>query len=506
MSLNRILKMLAAFLTGQGITILTQLLVPPLFLHRYASGVEIYGEWVALTAAASYLNTLNSGIQTYANNQMAIHFNAGEIEQAKTVQASALKLSLGLIAIVACLGSGVLKLPLGRWLHLHHTSSFAASLTIFLMMMQLMVNWLFSLLYNSYMVLGRAHRGQNWGNAQRVVAILALAGCLWERAPFPVLALAQLLSITLFTILVFIDIRITAPVLLPSLRYGNMKTMMAVVKPSAFFGLYSVSGFLLWQGPVLLIQITLGSASVAVFSITRMIFNFSRQLLSVMTFAIAQEITLLVGSRNWAALHRLYDLSERIVLFLVTTITIGALLLCPLGFTLWLHKRSLFEPGLCLLMAIASAAVGIKDHKIQFQYSSNQHQTLALIAVTTYTIMCGLSALTLPVFGVGSLLVLWAVAELVQVGAILRLNKKLFPPEVPISARPVIRALMILAVCFSLAAWPVYHSEKWPLGLTAAVACGAVLGLSAFSYACFGLREIQSLIGARLRRRFAVAR
>ena len=48
MSLRRILKMLAAFLTGQGVTVVTQLLVPPFFLHRYADGVAVYGEWVAL--------------------------------------------------------------------------------------------------------------------------------------------------------------------------------------------------------------------------------------------------------------------------------------------------------------------------------------------------------------------------------------------------------------------------------------------------------------------------
>ncbi|MFY9747905.1 MAG: hypothetical protein WAK25_16590, partial [Acidobacteriaceae bacterium] len=84
MSLKRILKLLAAFFTGQGVSIVTQLLVPPFFLHRYAHGVEVYGEWIALTAAVSYLNTLNSGLQTYANNQMAIHYNGGEVEQAKT--------------------------------------------------------------------------------------------------------------------------------------------------------------------------------------------------------------------------------------------------------------------------------------------------------------------------------------------------------------------------------------------------------------------------------------
>lgn len=289
MSLKRILKLLAAFFTGQGVSVVTQLLVPPLFLHRYAHGVEVYGEWVVLTAAVIYLSTLNSGMQTYANNRMAIHYNGGEVEAAKVVQASALKLSLILIATLAPASSAVLFMPIGRWLHLRYTDSRTAALTIFVLVLQLMIGWLFSLLCNSYLVLGRAHRGQNWVSAQRLVAALVMAGFLWDRASFPVLALTQLASTVLFTILTVADMRVSAPVLLPSLRYGNAKTMLSIVKPSAYFGLYAVSGLLLWQVPVLVIQLTLGAASVALFSITRMIFNFSRQILSVLTFAISRK-------------------------------------------------------------------------------------------------------------------------------------------------------------------------------------------------------------------------
>jgi O-antigen/teichoic acid export membrane protein len=505
MSLKRILKLLAAFFTGQGVSIVTQLLVPPFFLHRYAHGVEVYGEWIALTAAVSYLNTLNSGVQTYANNQMAIHYNGGEVEKAKTIQASAIKLSLMLIAAIAAGGSAVLFMPIGRWLHLQYVDSFAASLTVFVLMMQLLTNWLFSLLCGSYMVLGRAHRGQNWASAQRLVAVLAMSAFLWNIASFPVLALTQLASIVLFTLVAVVDMRISAPVLLPSLSYGSLKTMRAIIKPSAYFGLFSVSGFLLWQGPVLIIQLVLGPASVAVFSITRMIFNFSRQVLYVTTYAISQEITILVGNRNWAALYRLYDLSERVVLFLVTTISIGALLLCPFAFSLWLHKRSLYEPGLCLLMAMVSAVMGIKDHKIQFQWSSNRHQKLAVISLVAYLGMCGFSAVTLRPFGIAALMVLWLAAEMIQAGWILRLNKVLFPPEIHVSTAPVMRALAMLTVCFSLLVWPVYHSTQWSLPVTVAIAFCAVSVLSVFSYFAFGLKEVQSLIGSRLRRRLAVA-
>src|ERR1700722_18406510 len=83
MTLRRILQMLASFLTGQGITVIGQLLVPPFFLSCYPQGLEVYGEWIALSAAVTYLGTLNIGIQVYANNQMTILYNRGEVASAK---------------------------------------------------------------------------------------------------------------------------------------------------------------------------------------------------------------------------------------------------------------------------------------------------------------------------------------------------------------------------------------------------------------------------------------
>jgi membrane protein YqaA with SNARE-associated domain len=181
MSLKRILKLLAAFLTGQGVSIVIQLVVPPLFLHRYAHGMELYGEWIALTAAISYIGTLNYGIQNYANNQMAIHYNRGERQKAQTVQASALRLILIVVVALGLVAVASLFLPLAGWIGVRFVSSREASLTVFYILLQLISGFPFSLLTNSYMVIGQQHRGQNWQNAQRMVAAMGLSVCAWLR-------------------------------------------------------------------------------------------------------------------------------------------------------------------------------------------------------------------------------------------------------------------------------------------------------------------------------------
>jgi O-antigen/teichoic acid export membrane protein len=503
MSVKRILKMLAAFLTGQGVGIITQLLVPPLFIHRYANGMATYGEWVALSSAVTYLGTLNTGIQTYANNQMTIHYNRGELDKAKSVQASALIMSLALVGIVGIIGLTVFFLPIGRWLNLQNTSSLAASQTIFLLALSLIVGWLFAILANSFMAIGQLHRGANWVNAKGLANALLLSAFLWWRASFPVLALVQFGVMSLFTLLVALDLHITAPILLPSLRCASLPVIKSLIRPSGMFALGSMTGFLLWQGPVLLIQMILGAESLAIFSLTRMIFNLSRQILVAVSLAIGQEITILIGSRDWNRLHRLYDLSERVVLFLVTTISIGTLLLCPFLFTVWLHKRSIFDPTLCILMAIVSAVMAIKEHKTQFQTSSNRHQRLVAGNLVTYTSMIGLSILALPRFGVISFMVIWLCAEAAQVVYLLYLNKRLFPPEMHISVAPVVRSVIVLTICFGLSIWPVYQSAHWPLITTVVTSGLAIACLAVLSYFLFNLREVHIKFATRLRRRLA---
>ena len=65
---------------------------------------------------------------------------------------------------------------------------------------------------------------------------------------------------------------------------------------------------------------------------------------------------------------------------------------------------------------------------------------------------------------------------------------------------PILRALAIMTLCFSAIAWPVLHSRTWSLTSSAAVAVATLIALSVASYFTFGLRELQTLIGMRLRR------
>lgn len=504
MSLRRILKLLGAFLMSQGVSVVTQLLVPPIFLHRYPHGVEMYGEWIALTAAVSYLATLHSGIQTYGNNQMTLHYNRGEIREFRIVQSSTMRLMLVNFLVAGGLGLVILRVPVAHWMGLRYIGARAAALTLFLFVLRLVAGWFFNFVSNSYQVIGELHRGMVWQNLQRLAAMLLLAGFLWERASFPVLALTQLASMVAFAAIVMVELRFRARVLLPSFRYGGLRDMLAVLKPGAYYMLFGLGGFLCWQGPVLVIEKILGPAAVAIFALTRVVFNVSRQLLSILSSSLSQETINLIARRSWGQLRRIYDLSERVVLLLDSGLAVGTLLACPFLLSVWLHKRGLYDPGVCMLMAAISAVMGIREHKIIFQRLSNRHEGIARFSFAVYiaTILAG--TISTMAWGVDGYLGSWLIAELAITTYVIRQNLKLFPSEFLPSLAPLPRAAGLLLFAFGAAAWPAWHDSAWPLYQVALVALAGTLLLLAISYFVFGVREVQAVFENRLRRRFAL--
>ncbi len=488
MNVRRILQLLFTTLLGQGITVISQLLIPPFFLRFF--GLEVYGEWIALSASVDYLGTLNYGIQNYANNQTTILYNGGDERGAKDIQASAFRLLLLLFVSFAVIGLAVFFIPIASWLKLKHENEHIAALTLYLLILRVAFNMMFSLLANSYMVVGKLHRGNYFQSAQRLFMVLAMAIAIFLHASFPVLAAIQL-------------VRRVAPVLLPSLRYGSWKQVRQIIKPSGHFGLIAMAGFLTWQGPVLIIQIVLGSAQVGIFQLVRTVFQMSRQILSIASNTISQDITLLVGKNDWRQLRRLYDLSERIVLFLIPIVSIGSLLMCPFLFTVWLHKRNLYDWKLCCMMAIISAVLGIKEHKTQFQSSSNKHEDLSIFILVGYAIMLLISVGTMKFLGLYGFLGTWLIWEMIQTQFVLGLNDKMFPEEHRISTKPVVHLTIFMTVAFLLSAYPAYREVNWGLGWTVLCAVTVTAAFGIAGYFVFEVDEVRGLLAGRFKKRFA---
>src|SRR5205823_4766577 len=104
----------------------------------------------------------------------------------------------------------------------------------------------------------------------------------------------------------------------------------------------------------------------------------------------------------------------------------GSMLATPFLLQVWLHKGDLYDPGVCLLLGLTMAILGIKEHKYQFQFSSNQVREVSYMAPLAYGAVLAISIPLMHRVGLIGFLIPWAVSELGQLFYLLHLNAVLF--------------------------------------------------------------------------------
>ncbi len=495
MSLRRIAKLFAAQNANQLVVILQQLLLPPAFLH--VLGTSLYGQWVALSAAISYLSTFNYGLQTYTNMQMTIHYNRGELQECREVQSAGLRILFGAFGGSALLLLLVFLVPLTSLLHLSIPPR-TAQLTLYLLGMQIMASMLFGFFSGSFMVFGEAHRGAHWSNLNQLLGMGTIVTLVLLHQPFPVIAAGQLTVTLSLAAYLGLDLGRRRPEIKPSLRYWRKGSLGSTLKPSAQYMLLASSQLLSYQVPVLLMQRFLGPDMVVVYSVTRTIYSMSRRVLYLITNSLSAEITLIYGQQDWKRLHQLYALSERLVLLLTPPVTFGSMLATPLLLQLWLHKGHIFRPGVCIVLGLTISILSIKEHKYQFQFSSNKVESIAWQTLFAYGLTSILSIPLMHQFGIQGYLGLALISETLQLFYLLHLNDRLFAGEAELDHRPVYQMLAIMGVCTAFFFWPILHIRTVPYLLQGVIATVMTLVLTAFCYWIFQVDELRSMLWSKL--------
>jgi O-antigen/teichoic acid export membrane protein len=496
MSLGRISKLFAAQNATQVVSLLTQLLLPPIFLHSY--GVALYGEWLALSAAIGYLSTVNYGIQTYTNMQMTIHYNRGEVEECLHLQSGGLFILLVVFLGLAAVLCGVFFIPLNSWLHLTMPLR-EAQVILYLLSLQIIVGMIFGFFSGNYMVIGYAHRGTNFSNLSQLLTTLLTALLATVRTNLIWIAAMQMLVTVALTAYMVHDFSSLAPELRPTLRYWRKVSLRSILRPSGHYALLYSSNILGYQLPMVLIQRILGPLAVVTFSVTRTIYSLARRLPPLITNSIGPEVTITFGQRNWKRLHQLYDISERLVFCLIPPIAFGAMLATPLLLAVWLHRGSLYDPLVCLLFGITIAIQSVKEHKYQFQFSTSQVRELSYATPIAYGSMLLLSIPAMRWWGLSGMLIVWAVAEVAQLVYLLDLNRRLFAQEAALNYQALGALGLLLSVGSVACLWPVFHITSINLPEQGIVAAAVTIIVFAICYRVFRVDEVRAFVWQRVR-------
>lgn len=493
--LQRIFKMLGAYGASFGAALIGQFLLPPFFISAY--GVSQYGEWLALSAALSYLSTLNFGITTYTSNELTMLRQRGEVAQYRSLQASTLAVVLVLIVAGTVVSGAVSILPLPKLLHLQTIGRSSAALIAFFLGLQAMVQILAGYYANLYMVIQETHRGTMWTVWRYFAPTLAAIPLALAHASLAAVAFSQFAATLLFAIATVIDLRRRMHGLPLGLKGANWATIRSTLKPSGMFLMIYMQTFLLFQVPVILLQWLLGPEIVVLFTISRTVFSMARRILSVITNAIAPEITFSFGSGDMAKLLDIFHYSERVVFSLIPVANLGTFLCAPLLIRVWLHKSGLFDPWPYALMALVSGVMSMREHKQFFQFSTNTHYRLAHIVFWGNLLMIAISIPMTLWFGLNGFMVTWLVSESIQMALLYFENRKLFHADASITMTPVLKLAALVGLALPACMEAVQYSRRHGSVDQAAVGVVGTLVIFAICYWLFGLNLVQQRLLAR---------
>ena len=499
-----IAKNLSALFSSHALAVLQQVALVRLFIHVY--GRAGYGEWLTMSAAVSYLGTLDFGVQTFVNQDLTVRYHRGEMEALHRNQSTALRMLLGIVGVAGLAATGVFALPMQHLLRMDGfrgdpvVAERVVQVAVFAMALQALVNILYGYFAGTFMVSGRAHVGAYWNNMKNLALIATALVTVLARGSFAVIALAQLGGVGLCLGMMLLHLRRAAPEVFPTLRHWDQALMGKILKPSGYFALITSSNFLVYQLPILILERTAGGAAVTLFSIMRTIFSMTRNLLNALTQAIGPEITRLYARRDWDGLGRLYGYSERMIFGVIPAVNLGVLFLCPFILTVWLGRREMFVPGIYLLSAAISIVMSAKEHKFQFQFSTNTHRELARFLFATYVGLGGMWMVAIPRSGVAGLLWCWLAVEVAQLGYLVRLNARLFRGQLGLDWRYLGRLGVLSAGGVGVAGVALPRTMGLGLGVQVGIAVLVAVGLAGVAVPMYGLVPVWGEMRAGFRR------
>lgn len=410
---KRLLGNFGATAYAMAVNMVSQLFAIPIFLHFW--GNEAYGEWLVVSAIASYLSITDLGLGKVAANKVSMLSAMEDRASASRMLHSAwlFILVMSLIAFLV-IATVVPALPLQRWLSLKHFTSNETTITLLLLTgyaLLCLQGEIFAAIYRSCSCVPR---GVILSSSFRLTDFLVSITVISQTTSTVYLALALLCNRVLANITLYFDSRRLAPNLRLGLRHSNMGEIKAMLRPSLAFMCFPIAHSIPAQGMTILIHSLLGSTAVVVFTTVRVLTRVLVQGMNLIKNAVWPEMSQLIAKGDLPRARKVHRFTVQTTL---GAAFFGGLFLLLFGRWMidhWtrnsvnvdLGTLSLFIVGVIINSIWLSSAVVLE--------ATNQHEGLAIRCLAGSLLSMLLAWLLIPLWDIRG-----AVAALIAVDVML---------------------------------------------------------------------------------------
>ena len=381
---------------GVGVNVLDQLLnaigqmvLVPVFLAYW--GVQLYGEWLTLSAAVAYLSIVDFGMQMFVINRLNQCHTVGALDEYNGILHSAYFLSLIISTASFCILSGALAfLPINQWFRISVTTSSTARLVLVILAAQIAFSIPQGLIGGIYRTIGEYPRGISAGVVQKGATFIVTGVTLIAGAGLSAVAAVQIVPMAAVATFVWIDLRRRHPEVHLGIRRRNMRQALSFLVPSLFFFMIPAAMALTFQGSTLLVGALYGAGAVAVFVTLRTVANVLRQAFSAVNHALWPELTALEATKRFEPLREVFLLSSKATLLLSVC---GAIFLLFEGndlVCLWTRGGIVYDHRLMVAFLILLVSQTYWFTSTIVLVSSNNHHLLSICYLVSGIIGIGL--------------------------------------------------------------------------------------------------------------------
>ena len=348
----RWLRGMGAGLVGHFVSLLSRIALPPLFL--YAWGVNLYGEWLVLTAFAAHLFLSDLGGGLYAVNRMTQEFAVGNTDGLRRTLQTALAIFTVWPVILALVFATVMWiLPVRTFFGVTVMGEDTARLLLTVLAVQITVLLPQELLLGVFRAVGQLPRGLMFANLLQFLQLAAVSVGLWGGAGPVSIGMLQLAPQIFIACWVFRLISREFPDLeLLSWKDSRMNTAKEFIRPSLHFFSMHLSTALSIQGTVVIVGLVLGPVQAVAFSTIRTLCNIMKSVLTLVAQSAWPEMTAFASKGEFESLAILF---RGILRTSLLGSTIAVFILHSWGseiYRIWLGGAVQYDPGLIILFLI----------------------------------------------------------------------------------------------------------------------------------------------------------
>jgi len=420
---ERLILGIGAGFAGQLLSVLSRIVLPPMFLKSW--GVDVYGEWLLITAAVATLALSEVGGGIYIINRLTQFYANSEIKSFRATLQTALVIFVTWpTALFSMFVLVVTQVPIGSILGLKSINGGLLSIVTVVLAFQIVVEIPKGLILGVFRATGNLPRGLMLANYVVLIQMVFVGLGLWLGAGIVVIAVLQIIPNIIIVLMAIFEINAKFPDQhLFSFKYFNFDIVKQFLRPSAHFFLIQMSQLLSIQGTVIVIGLLLGSVQVVVFVTIRTLSNLIKSILGLASHAAWPDMTKFEAEHDNSRLTMLFKALLRTNIVATAFIILALTSFGRAVYEFWLGKTGLYDQTIMNLLLLLLALQVLWSVYGNLLMATNKHHGLSAVtlalAIVSILFACvgakmgGMKGLLYGMIAAEVLLPLWMVPSLV---------------------------------------------------------------------------------------------